>query len=130
MPYSHSSSASKQLTLELFEVLEASTSGQPLDNNTLYDRMAANSGVCRDDLDATTPIGASGQSHSVAKRTIRWHQQTLKTMGLLERVEGKRGVWQLAQQNKVDSMKPWLACGWLPTLPIWAARSGQITNPF
>jgi len=100
MPYSHSSSASKQLTLELFEVLEAYTSGQPLDNNTLYDRMAANSGVCRDDLDATTPIGASGQSHSIAKRTIRWHQQTLKTMGLLERVEGKRGVWQLAQQNK------------------------------
>lgn len=37
------------------------------------------------------------QQHNPLKRTIRWHQQTLKEMGVLARVAGERGIWALSE---------------------------------
>ncbi|HEX7121445.1 MAG TPA: DNA methyltransferase, partial [Gemmatimonadaceae bacterium] len=66
----------------------------------LYELVADRAGVDRSALEARVPIGTSGQRHSVVKRAVRWHQQTLKRMGVLEHVDGERGVWQLAQRTR------------------------------
>jgi len=69
-------------------------------NDTLYAAVMARSGRGQDELSIRRPVGKSGQKHSVLKREIRWIQQTLKHMKVIERVEGERGIWQLASRNK------------------------------
>lgn len=76
----------------------AEADGGQLDNAALY-RAVSNP----DAIKTRTPIGKSGQKHSLTARSIRWHQQSLKRAGLLERVE--RGVWQLSHQVKEDLHK-------------------------
>ena len=49
-------------------------------------------------MERRTPIGKSGRPHSVAKRKVRYHQQTLKHLGLIERAG--RGVWRLTTEGK------------------------------
>lgn len=71
-----------------------------LTNQALYAAVASRAGIDQERLTAQQPVGKSGQRHSVLKRAIRWHQQTLKAMRVLERVDGARGLWQLAIQNK------------------------------
>lgn len=91
----------QQLALDLNLVLATySEEGQPMTNAELYDRLADTGAVSQQGLEHKEPIGKSGESHSKLKRAIRWHQQTLKAMGLLEGVPGKRGMWQRAQPNK------------------------------
>ncbi len=51
-------------------------------------------------MNARSPIGAAGDLHSTTRRSIRWQQQSLKALGVLERVEGARGVWQLTEKAK------------------------------
>ena len=68
-----------------------------LDNRTLYESVAARAGLDPRALEERMPIGKTGQRHNVLKRAIRWHQQTLKEMGLLARVAGKRGIWSLSE---------------------------------
>lgn len=70
-----------------------------LSNNELYHAVAERAGIPNDCLDKREPIGASGQQHSVLKRAIRWHQQTLKHMGVIER-DGARGMWRLMDTTK------------------------------
>lgn len=71
--------------------------GGMLDNATLYREVAERAGIDHEQLDARAPIGAAGKLRSPLKRQIRWYQQTLKQLGVIERVEGKRGIWQLAE---------------------------------
>ena len=73
---------------------------QPLRNDVLYDAVAKKAGVAQDDLRAVRPIGKAGTPRSPVQRKIRWAQQTLKTLGLLERVPEKRGEWQLTSKGK------------------------------
>lgn len=91
--------------LDLFEgVLSAYEGGQTLSNARLYSDLTD-----RCELDASVwtkvqPIGASGALHSPLKRQVRWYQQTLKSLGLLEKDGAARGHWRLtakgAQQVK------------------------------
>lgn len=46
------------------------------------------------------PVGRAQQSHNLLKRKFRWYQQTLKSLGLLERDEARRGVWQLTTKAR------------------------------
>ena len=46
------------------------------------------------------PIGKSGHLHSPLKRQCRWWQQSLKQLGLLEKVEGARGLWRLTEAGR------------------------------
>lgn len=46
------------------------------------------------------PVGQAQQSHNLLKRKFRWYQQTLKSLGLLERDEARRGVWQLTTKAR------------------------------
>lgn len=101
--------ASRQLDL-FSSVLHAYTAERDgrLDNQTLYAEVAERAGIDPDEFARRSPIGESGQLHSLTARATRWHQQTLKHAGILERVEGQRGVWQLTQpaSKKLDSIVP------------------------
>jgi len=75
----------------------ADAPGGVLDNATLYGIVADRTGITPEELDARVPVGVSGSMRSLAKRKIRWYQQTLKALGVIERVEGERGIWRLAE---------------------------------
>ena len=77
-------------------VLAAYRPGEEVDNQTLYERVRDATGVEREEWERKQPIGESGQEHSLAARKARWHQQTLRRLGIIERVPGKRGVWRLS----------------------------------
>lgn len=79
--------------LDLFAVAKAYCGQSDLSQESLYERLANSSVVGVDDLSVLDQVGKSGDKHCLAKRKIRWHQQTLKAMGLLERVG--RGQWRL-----------------------------------
>lgn len=80
--------------LSLFEsVTDSFAQHQEIDTATLYRDVAARSGVDLAAIDRRDPVGRSGQRHSIFTRQVRWHQQTLKHMGLIERA--RRGVWRL-----------------------------------
>ena len=88
------------MQLDLFaHVASAYTAAEDgrLDNRQLYDIVAGRAGVDSETLHRRVPVGATGQMHKLLPRKIRWVQQTLKEMGLLSRVAGRRGVWSLSE---------------------------------
>jgi len=88
--------------LDLFAAVAAAyAAAGAIANSELYAAVAGATGL---DLDSTTPIGKAGVRRSVWKRQVRWQQQTLKAMGVLERVPGERGAWRLATQEGGLSM--------------------------
>jgi DNA modification methylase len=74
----------------------------PLSNESLYKLVSSKLGVSESTINERVPVGASGERHSIAKRSIRWAQQEMKRLGLIERVHGERGVWRLTQDAKRD----------------------------
>lgn len=104
----------KDAQLELFtmeQVISAYARSGTMDNQSLYDEVAAATGVSRELMDERHPIGTDGQRHSVIKRRVRWHQQTLRRLGLVERMPGRRGVWRLTGEGerKLGVAKPGVA---------------------
>jgi site-specific DNA-methyltransferase (cytosine-N4-specific) len=71
----------------------------PVTNDDLYNDVAKSAGISSDDLHKTVEIGDTSAKTSAIKRTIRWHQQTLKHAGLLERT-ANRGRWTLTKEGK------------------------------
>lgn len=71
-----------------------------VNNNVLYKQFAALNQISQEELNKLEPIGEDGRMYSKKKREIRWYQQELKQLGLLERVESKRGVWRLTEAGK------------------------------
>lgn len=91
--------------LDLFsEVLHAYTgrSGNALSNGDLYRNILARCGLPDEALQEKVPVGVAGQPCNLLARELRWHQQTLKHAGILERVEGRRGVWALTRPAAKD----------------------------
>lgn len=90
--------------IDLFEHV-AGAFAQPvsgrLSNDELYRMAAGRAGVDAEDLNAKVPVGQTGAQRSLVKRRIRWHQQTLRQLGLLQKVEGERGVWELTETGKM-----------------------------
>lgn len=68
--------------------------GDRVDNEDLYSELVAAGKVEQAEMDRVEPIGSAGVERSVAKRKVRWYQQTLKHLGLVERVPEKRGAWR------------------------------------
>ena len=88
-------------------VLAAYRPGEEINTQTLYERVRGTTGVARDEWERKQPIGDSGQEHSLAARKARWHQQTLRRLGIIERVPGKRGVWRLTTgQEQLTAAQP------------------------
>ncbi|HCF1756644.1 MULTISPECIES: site-specific DNA-methyltransferase [Pseudomonas] len=75
---------------------------KPLTNTALYEIVTSHLGVSTEALNELAPVGESGQKHSLVRRAIRWTQQSLKQMGIIERVNGERGVWRLTEDAKRD----------------------------
>ncbi len=120
---------------ELFAVdeiasLYRSSPDLPITNARLYDLVSSKLGVSRSAISTTSPVGVSGQQHSLVRRAVRWAQQTLKHLGVIERCHGERGVWRLTQEAKRDlnAAKPGVKLLGFRTdlgLAIWGA-SGDI----
>lgn len=86
--------------LSLMDVLDAYTDEQQQSNTTMYKRVGMLCGIPAERFEDRTPVGKDGTQHSVLKRRVRWHQNTLKSMGLLEPVAGRRGEWSVTQEGR------------------------------
>ncbi|WP_145482078.1 site-specific DNA-methyltransferase [Yersinia aldovae] len=89
--------------LDLFHVQEAYTrAAEPLSNQELYKIVASMTNISESELNERAEIGLAKDKHSKIKRKIRWYQQTLKKLKLIQKVTGERGIWQLAGETKKD----------------------------
>lgn len=90
--------------LDLFESVRSvyEKSDGELSNEELYASIVEKAGISSKDWVQRAPIGAKGEKHNLAMRKVRWHQQTLKSLGLIERVAGKRGMWRATGACKKD----------------------------
>lgn len=70
------------------------------DNASHYQSVVRAANLPEGELEHKVPIGKSGQQLSLLARRIRWYQQDLKRMGLIERVYGPRGLWNLTSVSK------------------------------
>ena len=62
-------------------------STQPLDNESLYQKVAKCAGISEDELNHRSHVGSKSAPRSKIKRAIRWAQQTLKASGWLEKLK-------------------------------------------
>lgn len=86
--------------LELFHVANAyKESGGAVANEQLYLDVCRVAKVPISALDSKQEVGQAKEKHNLLKRKIRWYQQTLKAMGVIEST-GKRGVWAYAGETK------------------------------
>ncbi|POZ80247.1 DNA-methyltransferase [Burkholderia contaminans] len=88
------------LQLDLFAHVAtayAEASNLELTNAELYPLVVNRAGLDQAVLDDRVPVGKSGERCNLIRRKIRWAQQTLKEMGVLSRVAGRRGVWVLSE---------------------------------
>lgn len=90
----------KRVQLSIFDIASIYANRESLTNEVLYKNYAALGGLSKDELNKLEPIGEQGRLYSKKKREVRWYQQELKQLGLLEHVEGKRGVWRLTEAGK------------------------------
>lgn len=79
----------------------ANDSGR-LTNTEVYQTVAKVMGLSDEAASARVDIGQAGASRNALAQKVRWHQQTLKQAGILERVDGERGVWQLTRRASKD----------------------------
>lgn len=92
-----------RMQLDLFAaVLDEYLQSGSLSNESLYAHLGRAGAVQPAAFAQRTAIGASGEQHSPAKRRVRWIQQTLKAMGLIERIPQQRGVWRATTKAKAD----------------------------
>lgn len=87
--------------IDLFEdVLAVYGKSECLSNSDLYRLVGERANIDVSEWDRQEAIGQAGDLHKPLKRQMRWYQQTLKELGLLERAEGERGVWRLTLKGK------------------------------
>jgi site-specific DNA-methyltransferase (cytosine-N4-specific) len=72
-----------------------------VDNSGLYRAVARRASLSDDEMDKAKPIGQAASPRSPLKRECRWHQQTLKQLGLIERVPEQRGSWRLTEEGRL-----------------------------
>lgn len=93
--------------LSLFEGLQQAYLGaEALSQVQLYAQLQAAGHVSAADLQVRRPVGRAGQPVSTTKRRIRWHQQTLRALGIIERVDGRRGVWRVTEKGRRSELTP------------------------
>jgi DNA modification methylase len=85
--------------IDLFEdVLQAYAGAKRLSNDSLYRDLTKRCSIPEAAWKERKPIGKAEALHSPLKRSLRWHQQTLRALGLLERES--RGVWKLTPKGE------------------------------
>lgn len=89
--------------MDLFgAVISTYLDGQPHTNEELYERLQDGGQLSAEELRVKVPVGKSEVPFNIAKRRVRWWQQTLRERGIIERVPEVRGTWRLAERNKND----------------------------
>lgn len=73
----------------------AQAGSSALSNAALYERVRSASGIDEQQWSRKQPVGKSAAPRNVLERRVRWHQQTLRSLGLLQRVSDVRGAWAL-----------------------------------
>jgi DNA modification methylase len=86
-------------SLKLIEKIYASSEGA-VTNEELYAIAQAHLGLENAAMEATVPFGEAGILRSKIKHEIRWYQQTLKAMNVIEKVDGRKGHWQYCRKTK------------------------------
>lgn len=81
------------MQLNLFAVLDAYQAGAQI-NSQAYERLGQDCGIQPEKWAQLQPVGQAQAAHNPLKRRVRWYQQTLKRLGLLEPVAGQRGAWR------------------------------------
>lgn len=81
------------MQLNIEGIKRAYESVAELSNEELYSKMVEYGLVTEESLSKKAKTGKLGALHSKQKRKVRWMQQTLKHAGVIEPVQGKRGVW-------------------------------------
>ncbi|MDO9099685.1 MAG: DNA methyltransferase [Caldisericota bacterium] len=83
--------------MDLFgSVLNVYAGAAQVTNEQLFSALCKTGALSEEEIHRRVPIGQSGELHSVAKRKVRWYQQTLKKLGLIEKVPGSRALWRAA----------------------------------
>lgn len=128
---------SKNLTQpDLFEfVLKAFSQSNEsgIHNERLYKLIAHQARLNGEVLNDKICIGKSQQAHNLFKRKIRWHQQSLKHLGLIRKVDNVRGLWELTDEGKIKlkKAKPNVALLAYSTdlgVAIWGRAESVFTN--
>lgn len=91
---------STERQLSLFEVQAAyeQKAGTAMSNAELYVFLSDKMGFSASPFETKVPVGKTKQPHSPMKRKVRWHQQTLKHLGVIE--HAGRDSWRLAMPQK------------------------------
>lgn len=87
------------MQLNLFAVLDTYQAGSQINAQT-YEQLGQACGIKAEAWGERQPVGQAQQQHNPLKRRVRWYQQTLKRLGLLEPVAGKRGHWQPTKEGR------------------------------
>ena len=121
--------------IKMQHVLEAYAQAENgvLDNETLYQQLAHDQQIEADAFARTEPIGKGRVSHSPLKRKVRWFQQSLKMLGILERVPDQRGVWALSEKagkslHKATAGVQLLAFSTQLGLAVWGSNREVLAN--
>ncbi|ABM97052.1 site-specific DNA-methyltransferase [Methylibium petroleiphilum] len=88
---------------ELFDhVLEAyGAASAPLSNAQLYREVGERAGIDPEAWAEQIPLGPDQPGHSMLKRRVRWYQQTLRELGLLQRdADRGRGFWSITPKGR------------------------------
>jgi DNA modification methylase len=89
------------MQMDLFRSVQKAYSDGPISNDSLYKELVREGVLAADELKACQKIGRSGAHHSRAKIKVRWIQNSLKQLGVLEST-GARGRWQLTAAGRRD----------------------------
>lgn len=73
---------------------------EPISNSHLYGALIEKGAITREEIEDRVPVGKSGALHSLGARKVRWLQNTMRSMGVLERVNGLRGKWRISAGAK------------------------------
>ncbi|MBZ4276385.1 winged helix-turn-helix domain-containing protein, partial [Mycobacterium tuberculosis] len=56
--------------------------------------------ISDNDFNKKEKFGLAGVPHNKIKHRIRWFQQTLKAMNVIERISSGRSLWRHCRKNK------------------------------
>lgn len=79
-------------------VMAAYAGHDALDNAELYEQLSLDLGLDKAFTTSKQPVGKAGTTHNLYQRSVRWHQQSLRRLGILERMD--RGKWRLSASAK------------------------------
>lgn len=88
--------ANNRYQMSLFDVQRVyEVADGPINNEELYRRLSVRCRIPFEDFSDKSAVGKAREPVSLLKRRVRWYQQSLKSMGVLEKTE-ERGVWSAA----------------------------------